>query len=253
MLRQFSHSEEATCRELRLGTVLDCQQIYNTRTGTTYVLSNSGSCSSLASLLPKGRSTKLTLTVGIGGILFTSRYSSSQNGITSSSKRASCPVLDIGPLYSVVHPEADSSDINIEVCGGTPTVGASLDIGGLSGLESRTCRGVFGRIGGWLSCKPQSYVRGQLCVCIPLTFACRALSVAAPGVPGPSDACRFGVLPNAFSRPISPPPGVVGTGVAGSPGLDRVAGAPQLAKSSGEGGTPGVVADTEGRLDFSEK
>ena len=54
-------------------------------------MSNSGSCSPSGSLY--GNSTKLTFVMDIDGILFCSRHSSSHSGISSSSSRASVPVL----------------------------------------------------------------------------------------------------------------------------------------------------------------
>ena len=101
----------------------------------THVLSSSGKASSLESLLLYGKSTKLILTEGTAGTLLISKYSKSQNGMISSRTRASSPVLDTWPRYNGDHPEEDSSEIMIDVCGEMPTEGASPDVGGFSGLE----------------------------------------------------------------------------------------------------------------------
>lgn len=77
-----------------------------------------------------------------------------------------------------------------------------------------------------------------------------------PGVDGKSLFCRFPPLPNARSRPMSPPAlGVLGVwGICGSFGFGVTRGAPQLPKSSGDGGTGDEgEGDIDGRCPRSEK
>ncbi len=99
MLRELPHPQEPARSKLRLCTTAHNHQprVKTNSAKDTHVLSNSGNGSSFESLLFHGNSTKLIFTVGTDGILFTNKYSSSQNGITSSSTLASCPVLDTCP------------------------------------------------------------------------------------------------------------------------------------------------------------
>ena len=84
-----------------------------------------------------GNSTKLTFVMDTGGILFCRRHSSSHSGMSSSSSRASVPVLMTCPRYSVSQPEGASSEMTIDVVGGRGSPGASLDGGGVIGPQSR--------------------------------------------------------------------------------------------------------------------
>lgn len=64
--------------------------------------------------------------------------------MASPSVFTSLPVALTNPRYSGVHPETDSCDIITDVLEGRLRGGASVDVGGVSGWDSRTCKGVLG-------------------------------------------------------------------------------------------------------------
>ena len=251
MVRELPHAQEPARRELGLCAV--CPSISSRKPPsdlTTHVFNNSGSVSPSCSLY--GSSTKLIFVICVAGTLFCSRHSSSHSGIASSSARASCPVLDTCPRYSVSHPAGASSEIRIAVCGGMGTLGVSLDDGGVMGPESKTCAAVFAA--GWAADSYQVFRREQGEPPIdavrtgiletrltPELAPAGAAAAASPdgAAPAVSLAWRFVLFPNALMRPIKLPiVGVLGDCIPSSappPAAPPTLFPPHPEKSSGVG------------------
>jgi hypothetical protein len=69
------------------------------------------------------------------------RYSNNHIGITSSRTATSTPVTPTLPLYTIVHPDARSSEMRMDVSLGIASPGASLD-GGIDICDNNNCNGV---------------------------------------------------------------------------------------------------------------